>query len=64
MPRAAAKFYIEAAVGSLVLLRKINEPTAASSYYLARSNEKRLFPQRLSKDNLARSNEKRLIRKR
>jgi hypothetical protein len=32
-------FYIEATLGSLILLRKINEPSVASNYYLARSAE-------------------------
>jgi len=40
LPPAAAKFYIEAALDSLILLRKINESSAASNNYLARSAEK------------------------
>jgi hypothetical protein len=52
LPPTAAKFYIETALGSLILLRKINEPSAVSNDYLARSAVKildidakqRIFP--------------------
>jgi hypothetical protein len=42
-PPAAAEYYIKTALGSLILLRKINEPSAVSNDYLARSAVKRLF---------------------
>jgi hypothetical protein len=43
LPPAAAEFYIETALDSLILLRKINESSAVSNYYLARSAEKILY---------------------
>jgi hypothetical protein len=42
LPPSAAEFYIAAAVDSLILLRKINESTAAANDYLARSTDVRL----------------------
>jgi hypothetical protein len=45
LPPAAAKFYIETELDSLILLRKINESSSVSNYYLARSAEKILFTQ-------------------
>jgi hypothetical protein len=46
LPPAVAEFYIENALDSLILLRKINESSAFSNYYLARSAEKNLFMQK------------------
>jgi hypothetical protein len=45
LPPTAAEFYIETALGSLILLCKINEPSAVSNDYLAQSAEKRLSTQ-------------------
>jgi hypothetical protein len=45
LPPSAAEFYIEPAIDSLILLRKINESIAGSNDYLARSAEKILFTQ-------------------
>jgi hypothetical protein len=45
LPPAAAEFYIETALDSLILRSKINESSAVSNYYLARSAEKILFTQ-------------------
>jgi hypothetical protein len=42
-PPAAAEFYIEPTLDSLILLRKINESSVGSNDYLARSATKRLF---------------------
>jgi hypothetical protein len=43
LPPAAAEFYIENTLGSLILRSKINEPSVFSNYYLARSAVKSLF---------------------
>jgi hypothetical protein len=40
LPPAAAEFYIEPALDSLILRNKINESSAGSNDYLARSAEK------------------------
>jgi hypothetical protein len=60
LPPAAAKFYIETTLDSLILLRKINESSVVSNLYLVRSAVKNLFTQPL-KYNLARSATKRLF---
>ncbi|MEY4133669.1 MAG: hypothetical protein RL386_19 [Bacteroidota bacterium] len=44
LPPAAAEDYIETALVTLILLRKINETSAVSNYYLTRSAEKSLLP--------------------
>jgi hypothetical protein len=44
LPPTAAEDYIETALDSLILLRKINESSAVSNYYLTRSAEKSLLP--------------------
>jgi hypothetical protein len=45
LPPSAAEFYIETTLDSLILLRKINESSVVSNYYLARSAVKNLFTQ-------------------
>jgi hypothetical protein len=60
LPPSAAKFYIETALGSLILRSKINEPSAVSIDYLARSAEIRLL-HNPKKYNLARSAKKILL---
>jgi hypothetical protein len=47
LPPSAAEFYIETTLDSLILLRKINESSVVSNYYLARSAVKNLFTQPL-----------------
>ena len=61
LPPSAAEFHIETALGSLILLRKINEPSAVSNYYLARSAVKNLFTQPLSKQYSAATGGKSLL---
>ncbi|MFZ4428323.1 MAG: hypothetical protein ACOYOO_14285, partial [Saprospiraceae bacterium] len=61
MPPAAAEFYIETALDSLILRSKITESSAVSNYYLARSAEKNLFTQPLSKQYSAATGGKRLL---
>ena len=50
LPPAAAKFYIETALDSLILRSKINESRAVSIYYLAQSAMKRLLKHFLEQD--------------
>jgi hypothetical protein len=45
LPPSTAEFYIETALDSLILLRKINESSAVSNDYLAGSAENKLFTQ-------------------
>jgi hypothetical protein len=43
LPPSAAEFYIETTLDSLILLRKINESSVVSNYYLAQSAKLYLY---------------------